>query len=198
MRWEENRCALLNPQSILSNCISRNHQTKHLFRICPSHTACTGKTVASSAFQTFKLWVTDTFCIVGTKSFICHLPSSVATVMLILSEDHIRSYLIWTIIWRSIWVRPESIRIHPTRYFLYSRPVLLLPGCLIHAALGGTLEEDANMLVHCYSISLLVLCFQFTMSFQIPKVQSRYYLWVLWLGFMAPIFSFKSGVDFLS
>lgn len=89
------------------------------------------------------------------------------------------AYLVTAIIWRSIWVRSEWIKIHPTRLFLYSRPVLLPPGCLTHAALGTTLEEDANMFVHFYSISLLVLCFQFTVSFQIPKVQSRYYLWVL-------------------
>lgn len=117
-----------------------------------------------------------------------------ATVMFLLSAAH----LIQTILWRSIWIRPESIRIYPTRLFLYSRPMLLLPGCLFHAALGSTLEEDANMLVHCYFISSLVLCFQFTMPFQIPKVQSRYYLRVLRLGFMAPVFSFKRGADCLS
>lgn len=86
----------------------------------------------------------------------------------------------------------------PVRLCLYSRSMLLRPGCLIHSALGSPLEDCANMFVHCCFIRLFLLCFQITSSFQILRVQSKYCLWALRPGFMAAIFSCKSGAACLS
>lgn len=116
----------------------------------------------------FVLWIIDTDCMVRTQSFVFHMPSFVVILTFFsLSRTPDQNSPLEDCL-SLIWSQT------PDRLFLYSR--FLLPGCLIHLDLGRPLEECANTLVYCYFISLFLFWFQIIMSFQITRVQSKYYL----------------------